>query len=76
LSQTLLTWLQLDRNASEVAARLHIHPQTVRYRMRQLDQLFGDQLRDPDARLELEIALRARAIPDRAAPDRAAGRSI
>jgi hypothetical protein len=62
LSHTLLAWLQFDRNAHEVAARLHVHPQTVRYRMRQVEQLFGDQLRDPDARLEMEIALRARTI--------------
>jgi hypothetical protein len=66
LSRTLLTWLQFDRNASEVAVRLHIHPQTVRYRLRQLERLFGDQLRDPDVRLELEIALRARTIADAA----------
>ena len=32
----------------------------VRYRLRQVEDLFGDQLRDPDRRFELEIALRAR----------------
>jgi hypothetical protein len=66
LAGTLLAWLQFDRNANEVAARLHVHPQTVRYRLRQLDRLFGDQLRDPDVRFELEIALRAeRALAPR-----------
>jgi PucR-like helix-turn-helix protein len=59
LADTLLTWLELDKNATEVAARLHVHPQTVRYRLRQLDRLFGAQLRDPGSRFELEIALRA-----------------
>jgi hypothetical protein len=59
LAGTLLAWLQLDKNAVEVAARLHVHPQTVRYRLRQLDRLFGPTLRDPSARFELEIALRA-----------------
>ncbi len=59
LADTLLAWLQWDRNATEVASRLHVHPQTVRYRMRQLDRLFAAQLRDPEERLALEIALRA-----------------
>src|SRR6202012_5230826 len=59
LASTLLIWLQHGCNANEVAARMHVHPQTVRYRLRQVDDLFGDQLRDPDRRFELEIALRA-----------------
>jgi hypothetical protein len=59
LTATLLAWLQLDRSASDVAARLHVHPQTVRYRLRQLDRLFGPALRDPALRFEFELALRA-----------------
>ncbi|AEW92436.1 MULTISPECIES: PucR family transcriptional regulator [Streptomycetaceae] len=59
LAETLLCWLQSGRNANEVAVRLGIHPQTVRYRLRQLDDLFGDLLQDPDARFELELVLRA-----------------
>ncbi|OLE29261.1 MAG: hypothetical protein AUG44_04980 [Actinobacteria bacterium 13_1_20CM_3_71_11] len=51
--------LQLDRSARDVAARLHVHPQTVRYRLRQLDRLFGPALRDPALRFEFELALRA-----------------
>jgi DNA-binding PucR family transcriptional regulator len=62
LAETLLAWLQSGRNANEVAMRLHVHPQTVRYRLRQLEDLFGDQLLDPDLRFELEIVLRARHL--------------
>jgi DNA-binding CsgD family transcriptional regulator len=62
LSETLLCWLQSGGNAREVARRLHIHPQTARYRLRQLNLLFGDALHEPDARFELEIALRARRL--------------
>jgi hypothetical protein len=62
LAETLLAWLQSGRNANEVAMRLHVHPQTVRYRLRQLEELFGDQLLDPDLRFDLEIVLRARAL--------------
>lgn len=59
LAETLLSWLSSGHNASEVAVRLAVHPQTVRYRMRQLDELFGDQLHDPAAQFEMMLALRA-----------------
>ncbi|MET8158664.1 helix-turn-helix domain-containing protein [Sphaerisporangium sp. NPDC005289] len=62
VAETLLAWLQCGHNANEVAARLHVHPQTVRYRLRQATELFSDQLTSPDDRFELEIALRARAL--------------
>jgi DNA-binding PucR family transcriptional regulator len=70
LAETLLAWLQHGCNANEVAVSVHVHPQTVRYRLRQVDDLFGDQLRDPDRRFELEIALRARQMLRRAKPSR------
>ena len=63
LSETLLCWLQSGGNAREVARRLHVHPQTARYRMRQLTLLFGEELHEPDTRFELEIALRAQQLP-------------
>ncbi|GAA3445425.1 PucR family transcriptional regulator [Planomonospora venezuelensis] len=62
LAETLLAWLQSGYNATEVAARLHIHPQTVRYRLRQATELFADQLKDPEGRFELETVLRAWAL--------------
>ncbi len=49
---------------------VHVHSQTVRYRLRQVDDLFGDQLRDPDRRFGLEIALRARQMFQHAQPPR------
>ena len=45
-----------------MAQRIHVHPQTVRYRLRQIQELFGDQLRDPDRRFELQLALRIRTL--------------
>ena len=50
------------------AVCVHVHPQTVRYRPRQVEDLFGDQLRDPDRRFELEIALRTRHMLRRKRP--------
>jgi PucR C-terminal helix-turn-helix domain len=67
LAETLLAWLQTGGDAVEAAARLHVHPQTVRYRIRQLREIFGDRLADPEAQLELEIVLRARQLAARAA---------
>jgi len=68
IAETLLAWLQLGENAAEVAQRIHVHPQTVRYRMRQIQELFGDQLRDPDQRFELQLALRIRTLAGRREP--------
>jgi hypothetical protein len=62
IADTLLAWLQLGENAAEVAHRIHVHPQTVRYRLRQIHELFGDQLRDPERRFELQLALRVRQL--------------
>ena len=60
---TLLAWLRHQGSAPEMARELHVHPQTVRYRMARLRELFGASLDDPDARFELELALRARVRP-------------
>ena len=40
-------------------ATLGVHPQTVRYRLEQLREAFGDDLEDPAARFELSLAVRA-----------------
>lgn len=57
LARTMLSCLQNGFNATEVAARLQVHPQTVRYRLHQLEELFGEHLYDPDIRLEFEMVL-------------------
>ncbi|WP_438291010.1 PucR family transcriptional regulator [Streptomyces sp. HUAS TT7] len=56
--ETLLTWLQFGGRAPETAKALGVHPQTVRYRMRLMEGLFGGALRDPRRRFELELAVR------------------
>ncbi|WP_202868864.1 PucR family transcriptional regulator [Kribbella antibiotica] len=57
LTETLREWLLHLGRRDDVAAALHIHPQTVRYRMTQLRQLFGPRLDDPQVILDLTIAL-------------------
>ncbi|MFC7657772.1 helix-turn-helix domain-containing protein [Pseudonocardia benzenivorans] len=44
-----------DRQA--IAAELHVHPQTVRYRLAKLHELFGDDLDDPEVRARMVLAL-------------------
>ncbi|KPC64893.1 PucR family transcriptional regulator [Streptomyces chattanoogensis] len=61
LEVTLLAWLE-GGGAPEAAKLLHVHPQTVRYRLRQIEKLFGPVLRDPRSRFELEMALRSRRL--------------
>nr|WP_180218200.1 PucR family transcriptional regulator [Streptomyces albus] len=58
LAETLLAWLETRGGAPEVAARLGVHPQTVRYRLRQIRELWGSGIDDPDSRFELELVLR------------------
>jgi len=57
LTETLRSWLLHQGRRDEVAAALFVHPQTVRYRMGQLRELYGDRLEDPDTVLALMVAL-------------------
>ena len=61
LTETLRAWLDRPGQVQAVAVELGVHPQTVRYRVKQLRELFGDRLEDPEARFELGLALRAAA---------------
>ena len=59
LTETLDAWLRHRGRTEAIAEALHVHPQTVRYRLGRLRDLYGDRLDDPDARFELELALRS-----------------
>ena len=60
LVETLRSWLLHQGRREEIATELFVHPQTVRYRIARLRELYGDRLRDPDWLLSLTIAL---AVP-------------
>ena len=57
LTETLRSWLLHQGRREAVAADLHLHPQTVRYRMAQVRERYGDALNDPRTALELTVAL-------------------
>jgi hypothetical protein len=58
LRETLAAWLEHPGRPREIARTLHLHHQTVRYRLARLRERFGDDLDDPGARFELALALR------------------
>ncbi len=57
LTETLRAWLVHHGRREEIAAALFVHPQTVRYRMGQLREAYGDALEDPETVLALTVAL-------------------
>ena len=63
LEDTLRSWLLHQGRRDAVAADLHVHAQTVRYRMGQLREAYGDRLEDPATVLDLVLALGGRAAP-------------
>jgi len=65
LVTTLRVWLAEQGRLGPVAQRLGIHPQTARYRLARLRELFGGRLDDPDSRFWLELALRVQERRER-----------
>jgi PucR C-terminal helix-turn-helix domain len=63
-TETLAAWLAEQGRVSPVAKRLGVHPQTARYRLARLRELFGDALDDPDERFWLELALKVKGDPE------------
>ena len=57
LTETLRAWLLYQGRRDDIAAALFVHPQTVRYRMGQLRELYGDRLDDPATIRDLTLAL-------------------
>lgn len=63
----LRCWLRNMGDRQAVAQELHIHRQTVRYRLARLRELYGDTLDDPDTRARMMLALAWE--PEAAHPD-------
>jgi len=57
LTDTLRSWLLHHGRRDDIAAELFVHPQTVRYRVGQLREVYGDRLDDPAFVLDATIAL-------------------
>ncbi|MCW1824634.1 transcriptional regulator [Mycolicibacterium conceptionense] len=61
LAETLGVYLDCFGDVAAAAQHLHVHPNTVRYRIRRVEQLLGASLGDADVRLLLALSLRATA---------------
>jgi DNA-binding PucR family transcriptional regulator len=59
LAETLHAYLDGFGDIAAVAGRMHVHPNTIRYRVRRIETLLGTSLDDPDVRLVLTLGLRA-----------------
>ncbi|RZT66461.1 PucR-like helix-turn-helix protein [Microcella alkaliphila] len=56
--ETLRVWLDSMGDVSTAAERLHIHPNTFRYRLRRLAEVGDMDLTDPDVRFAAQLQLR------------------
>jgi DNA-binding PucR family transcriptional regulator len=61
LAETLRVYLDAFGDVAAAAAALHVHPNTIRYRVRRVEQVLSTTLADPDVRLLLSLSLRATA---------------
>src|SRR5690606_14116925 len=57
LTETLRAWLLHQGRRDDIATALFVHPQTVRYSVGRLRELYGDRLGDPQFVLEATLAL-------------------
>lgn len=60
---TLAAWLDHPGDARTAAARLHVHPNTLRYRMSHLGDVVDLDLTDPATRLSARLELAALGFP-------------
>ncbi|QLL06505.1 helix-turn-helix domain-containing protein [Mycobacterium vicinigordonae] len=60
--KSLHAYLICDRHLERAAAMLHIHPNTVRYRLTKIREILGVDLHDVEKRFLLELALRVQSV--------------
>jgi DNA-binding PucR family transcriptional regulator len=58
LARTLRAYLDSFGDIGAAAQQLHVHPNTVRYRVRKIEKLLSTSLADPDVRLLFSLSLR------------------
>ncbi|MFF3088270.1 PucR family transcriptional regulator [Streptomyces nojiriensis] len=70
-ANTAIAWLDATGDIASAAARLKLHPNTLRHRLRRIRELFHLDLDDPDVRLAAWLELR-HAVPADGSPRRPA----
>ena len=75
LVATMQAWWAYAGRRAEVAEALHVHPQTVRYRMGRVRELYGEAWEDPEVVRALGVVLAGRrGLVGRAGLEPATGR--
>jgi purine catabolism regulator len=59
LLESLAAYLSADQNINAAAEALHVHPNSLRYRLNRVEDLLGRSLRSPATMADLYVALRA-----------------
>lgn len=59
LLETLAAYLAADQNVNRAAETLHVHPNSLRYRLGRVEELLGRSVRSPATLADLYVALRA-----------------
>ncbi|GAB3079539.1 PucR family transcriptional regulator [Intrasporangium mesophilum] len=57
--ETVAAWLDHPGDPKAAAARAHVHPNTLRYRLQKMSDVVDVDLHDPETRLALRLQLRA-----------------
>ncbi|MHC0434175.1 PucR family transcriptional regulator, partial [Streptomyces sp. O3] len=76
LVESLRAWLSRHGQWDAAAAELGVHRHTLRYRMRRVEEILGRSLDDPDARMELWLALKTTAAASDQTPEPALGHGL
>jgi DNA-binding PucR family transcriptional regulator len=62
LETTLRAWFDAEMRVDDTARLLHVHPNTLRHRLRRFEEATGATLRDPRDLVELWWALERRRL--------------
>ena len=57
-ARSVASWMDAVGDIAAASDRLHIHANTLRYRLRRAGELFGLSLQSPDDRLSIWLQLR------------------
>jgi purine catabolism regulator len=61
LLEAVVAWFACDLNVNDAAARLHLHPNSLRYRLARVDEVTGRALHALPNLVDLYLALRSEA---------------
>ncbi|HET6873504.1 MAG TPA: helix-turn-helix domain-containing protein, partial [Acidimicrobiales bacterium] len=59
LTKSVCTWIMCNCDIGAAAARLYVHPNTLRYRLQRAEQISGLDLKDPDERMLVHLCCKA-----------------